>query len=393
MVDLHPNKDFHAASAIVLGSTGSIGTQTLDVLRELSLPVKMLTCGNNIALMAEQIKEFRPSVVGVNGEENAKNLKALLGSDCPEILSDSGEIHSAIESTDADMIFHSVSGLAGVGQALAAARSGKRIGMANKEAIISLGGVIFDEIRKSGGSLIPVDSEHSAIFRCLEGHDPADVSRIVLTASGGPFFSKTKDELEKVTVEDTLAHPTWKMGKKITVDSATLMNKGFEIIEAVRLFGVPEDRVDVVIHRQSIIHSLVEYNDNTMLAELGRPDMRDCIRYALTAPHCQKVHSERLSLADIGSLTFASPDTSAFPLLDTAREAIRSGGTMPASLIAADEVAVDAFISGKIRFTEIPSVVEKTLGKVKLSREITEESVASAVHETKRIALSLITSD
>ena len=390
MVNLHPDKNFKAHSCIVLGSTGSVGTQTLDVVRETGLDVRLLAGGNNVTLLAEQVSEFHPSVVSVTGEDSAKNLKELLGADCPEVICHTNELCSAIESTDADVIFHSVGGLAGIPHALAAARSGKRVGMANKEAIIALGDVIFDEMKRSGGSLIPVDSEHSAIYRCLEGHSPEDVRKIVLTASGGPFFGKTAEELKSVTLTETLNHPTWKMGKKITVDSATLMNKGFEIIEAVRLFGVPEDRVDVVVHRQSIIHSLVEYNDNTMLAQLGRPDMRDCIRYAATAPHSYKVSGKGLSLAEIGSLTFDKPDNIAFPLLDAARSAIRTGGTMPASLIAADEEAVSAFLSGKIRFSEIADYVIKTLGRVSVSREVTEKSVADAVEDARRIAREII---
>ena len=390
MVDLTPRKDFKADSAVVLGSTGSIGTQALDVIRELGIRVKMLTAGENAALLAEQIREFRPSVAAVGSEKAAAELKSILGGDTPELLVDKNEIFSAIESTDADIIFHSVSGLAGTGYALAAARSGKRVGMANKEAIIALGDLIFDEMRVSGGQMIPVDSEHSAIYRCLEGHDVADVSKIVLTASGGPFFGRSAAELEKVTVADTLAHPTWKMGKKITVDSATLMNKGFEIIEAVRLFGVPEDRVDVVIHRQSIIHSLVEYNDNTLLAQMGRPDMRDCIRYAATAPHPKKHGGQRLDLAAIGRLTFDEPDTAAFPLLDAAREAIRIGGTCPASLIAADEEAVGAFLSERIGFSDIARYVIKTLEKTDVSYEINEASVTEAVRQAKEICASLI---
>ena len=390
MVDLIPKKDFVPQSAAVLGSTGSVGTQTLDVLRELGIPVKLLTAGANVALLAEQIREFRPAAAAVSSEKAAAELSSLLGGDSPEIIYRTDEVCDAIEKTDANVIFHSVSGLAGTTYALAAARSGKRVGMANKEAIIALGDLIFETMARSGGQMIPVDSEHSAIFRCLEGRDIRDVSKIVLTASGGPFFGRSAEELARVTVADTLNHPTWKMGKKITVDSATLMNKGFEIIEAVRLFGVPEDRVDVVIHRQSIIHSLVEYNDNTLLAQLGRPDMRDCIRYAATAPHPHRTAGDKLDLAALGKLTFDYPDTKAFPLLDAARSAIRIGGTCPASLIAADEEAVDAFLKEKIGFTDIAAYVLETLEKVPVSYELTEESAADAVKTARAVCASLI---
>ncbi|MCR4905965.1 MAG: 1-deoxy-D-xylulose-5-phosphate reductoisomerase, partial [Clostridiales bacterium] len=238
----------------------------------------------------------------------------------------------------------------------------------------------------SGGELIPVDSEHSAIYRCLEGRDIRDLRRILLTASGGPFFGRTAEELKAVTAEEALAHPTWKMGKKITVDSATLMNKGFEIIEAVRLFGVAEDRVDVLVHRQSVVHSMVEWNDNTLLAQMGRPDMRDCIRYAATAPHTAPVSHPPLDLAAMGSLTFAEPDTTAFPLLEAAREALRMGGTAPAGLIAADEEAVDAFLAGRIGFGDIAAVVTETLGRIPPLSEINTETAAYTVGEARRFA-------
>lgn len=390
MIDLSPKADFSPHSAAVLGSTGSVGVQTLSVMRELGLPVNFLAAGGNTALLAEQIKEFSPSLVALADEQGVDALRDTLGASCPEIIVRRDEVFDAISSTDADIIFHSIGGLAGAGYAMACARSGKRIGMANKEAIIALGELIFEETRRSGGQIIPVDSEHSAVYRCFAGKDPADASRIILTASGGPFFGYSPEELKKVTVADTLNHPTWKMGKKITVDSATLMNKGFEIIEAVRLFGVPEDRVDVVIHRQSIIHSLVEYNDNTLLAQLGKPDMRDCIRYAATAPRHAKTGGERLDLAAIGSLTFDRPDTAAFPLLESAREAIRRGGCAPAALIAADEEAVDAFLKGAIGFDKIAYYVNKTLERTDVISEISEESVAEQVGKARAVCNELI---
>lgn len=392
MVDLNIKKRT-INKAMVLGSTGSVGTQTLDVVRELGLDVIFLAAGRNVRLLMEQIREFHPHTVSVADEKTAAELREQLASenDAPEILCATDELLDAVRTTNADIIFHSIGGLEGTPTAFAAAESGKRVAMANKEAIIAAGDLIFDRIRASGGDFIPVDSEHSAVFRCLEGRNAAaNLKKILLTASGGPFFGRSADDLKSVTPEEALAHPTWKMGPKITIDSATLMNKGFEIIEAVRLFGVPEDRVEVVVHPQSIIHSMVEYTDNTILAELSYPDMRDCIRYAATAPDTAKVNSSGLDFAKLGQLTFAAPDTTAFPLLDTARQAVRTGGTAPVSLIAADEEAVAAFLAKKIGFTEISSLVLETLGKVDVSYDISEESISEAARQAREICGNLI---
>ena len=390
MINLTPNPEFALRKAAVLGSTGSVGTQTLDVIRELGVKVSMLTAGENVHLLASQIREFSPAVVSVTSERAAASLLEILGSNVPEIIVDKEELSSAIETTDADIIFHSVGGLAGLDSAIAAAKSGKRVGMANKEAIIAAGDVIFGIMEQSGGEMIPVDSEHCAVYRCLENRDPANLKKIILTASGGPFYGKNAVELKNVTAADALAHPTWKMGKKITVDSATLMNKGFEIIEAVRLFGVEENRVDVLIHRQSIIHSMIEYNDNTLMAQIGRPDMRDCIRYAATAPNSARVSCDELDFAKIASLTFGAPDTDAFPLLEAAREAIRIGGTAPAALIAADEEAVDSFLRDEIGFCDISSLVIETLGCITHDKVISPESLEYASLKARECAASLI---
>lgn len=377
-------------SAVILGSTGSVGMQTVDVVRELGLTVEMLTAGRNIDLLAEQIHELSPKRVSVADEKTAVELGRSIGGKT-EILFHHDEVCSAVRETGADIIFHSVGGLTGMETALAAAESGKRVAMANKEAIISAGDMIFDSLRRSGGELIPVDSEHSAIFRCLRGQcDNRFVKKIMLTASGGPFFGMTAEELQNVTLDDALAHPTWKMGKKITIDSATMMNKGFEIIEAVRLYGIPEDRIEVLIHRQSIIHSMVEYNDNTVIASMGLPDMRDCIRYAVTAPDTASVDSAGPDFARLAALTFAEPDTAAFPLLNVAREAVRVGGTLPVSLIAADETAVEAFMNREIGFTDISSFVLETLGKVDVSYEITAETICEAERQARFICGNLI---
>ncbi len=380
------------SSAVVLGSTGSVGMQTLDVADELELDIKMLVAGRNTDLLAQQVQKYNPKAVALLDEESAKKLSSelMLRGIKTEILFQRNEVLSAVRETEADIIFHSVGGLAGLDYAYAAAESGKRIGMANKEAIIAAGDIIFDKLNKSGGELVPVDSEHSAIYRLLENHDKSDIKSLILTASGGPFFGKKKSELEKVTAAEALAHPTWKMGKKITIDSATLMNKGFEIIEAVRLFGFSEDRVRVVVHPQSIIHSMVEYNDNTVTAQMGRPDMRDCIRYAATAPHSKNAPCDSLDFATLAKLTFFEPDNEAFPLMNAARQAVRMGGTAPASLIAADEEAVAEFLHGGIGFTDISSLTLETLDNAKVSYNISTESIFAAVEEAREACRKLI---
>lgn len=378
-------KERNITTAAVLGSTGSVGLQTLDVADKLGLEIKLLAAGRNTTLLASQIKKYSPKIAAVADEESANRLQnELSGEDAhTEILYKRDEVLSAIRETEADIVFHSVGGLAGLDYAYAAAESGKRVGMANKEAIIAAGDIIFDKLKQSGGELVPVDSEHSAIYRLLENHDKRDIKKLILTASGGPFFFSSTEELKNVTAEQALAHPTWKMGKKITIDSATLMNKGFEIIEAVRLFGFPEDKVAVVVHPQSIIHSMVEYNDNTVTAQMGKPDMRDCIRYAATAPHSAKIAGDELDFAKLSRLTFFEPDDAKFPLMNAARAMIRKGGTAPASLIAADEEAVDEFLRGGIGFTDISSVVLETLGKISVSFNISTDNIMAAVDEAR----------
>ncbi len=368
----------NSKNVVVLGSTGSVGTQTMDVVRELGYTVSLLSGWSNTPLLLDQIRTFHPKTVYVRDEQACETIQNALGTDTPELICTEDALCTKLRTTDADCIVHAIAGMAGIPTALAAADSGKRLAIANKEAVISVGELLFRKIHASGGELIPVDSEHSAIYQCLEGRKSCGIRRILLTASGGPFFGKTADEMAHVTLEDTLAHPTWKMGRKITVDSATLMNKGFEIIEAVRLFGVPEERVEVLVHRQSIIHSMVEYTDNTTIAVLSKPDMRECIRYALTAPERAFVRERGLDFAAIGTLTFDKPDTVTFPLLDTAREAIRRGGSAPAALIAADEAAVQAFFDGKIPFCGIAPAVSGLLHELRdtFSLEPNEENMS-----------------
>ena len=373
----------------ILGSTGSIGTQAVCVAKELGVKIGILAAGRNFVLLAEQIKELSPEIISVADKETADNLSALLDGK-QEIIYGREKLNEAILNTDSDVILHSIAGLEGTSYAISAAKTGARLAMANKEAIIAAGSIIFDELKKSGGTLVPVDSEHSAIFQCLhtDGRlsDPNSISRILLTASGGPFFGKTKEEMAVVTPEMALAHPTWKMGPKITVDSATLMNKGFEVIEAVRLFGVRPEQVEVLVHRQSIIHSMVEYIDNSVIAQLASPDMRAPIRYALSYPERAEAQYGKLDFFEIGKLTFDKPDYQAFPLLSLAYDAIKEGGIMPTALIAADETAVKAFFDRRIGFTEIADVVRTTLDNI-VNREILfEADVFTAAEEAYKMA-------
>lgn len=364
---IEPEKPLTAA---VLGCTGSVGLQALDVMEQLGVRVVMLSAAQNVEKMAELARRHRPRICTMDSTAAAEELRLALAGEDIQIYGGADAVCHALFECGADFILHSIAGLAGLPAALAAAKTGARIGMANKEAIIAAGDRIYETLRQSGGEMIPVDSEHSAIFQCLTAAgaaspcgmaDTALVRRILLTASGGPFFGWDREALRTVTPAQALAHPTWKMGKKITIDSATLMNKGFEVIEAVRLFGVPVEKVEVLVHRQSIIHSMVEYIDNSVIAQLAAPDMRGCIRYAVSYPTRAAVNAPGLDFAQMQSLTFAAPDREAFPLLDVAYEAIRRGGVAPTALIAADEEAVDAFLREKISFTNIAEVTAQTL--------------------------------
>lgn len=378
--------DYSTKTAAVLGSTGSVGRQAIDALTALGVRISLLGAGNNIELLLKQIDELHPDAVAVPGEENGKKLREITG-DGIRVYSGERAVCRAVKECEADIIVHAISGLAGLPSALAAAETGARIAMANKEALISAGHLIYGRLAVSGGELIPVDSEHSAIFQCLCAQgaaspkapaDPTYVRRILLTASGGPFFGKSRKELESVTPAQALAHPTWKMGKKITVDCATLMNKGFELIEACRLFGVTPEKVEVLVHRQSIIHSMVEYTDGAVIAEMSYPDMRDCVRYALTYPERAPFGGEPLDFTAVGELTFRKPDTKAFPLLRAACDAWYRGGTAPAALIAADEEAVEAFLCGRLSFNGISDAVIAAMDRITVTPADSEEAIFAA---------------
>ena len=367
-------KAYSERRAAVLGSTGSVGTQAIDALTRLGTKIDLLTAGRNVELVARQAIECDVRAVAVPDEGDGERLRGLLP-DTIKVYAGESAICDSIRSCGCDLIVHSISGMAGIPAALAAADTGARIAMANKEALISLGHLIYERLEKSGGELIPVDSEHSAIFQCLSASGCAD-----------PKAPADSSRIRRIL----LAHPTWKMGAKITIDCATLMNKGFELIEACRLFNVEPDRVEVLVHRQSIIHSMVEYTDGAVIAELSYPDMRDCVRYALAYPDRAPFGGEPLDFVKLGSLTFHAPDTEAFPLLSAAVDAWYMGGTAPAALIAADEEAVEAFIKKKLSFNGISDVVRETLKKITVLPATSPEAVFEAEREARLIAQTII---
>ena len=346
----------------VLGSTGSIGTQALEVCEKLNIRVTALAAGGNTELLEKQARKFKPSLVAVFDEKKASLLKAALKDTDIRVVSSMDGLCLAASHEECDTVLNSVVGMVGLLPTLTAAKAHKNIALANKETLVSGGSLVMQAVKENGVKLYPVDSEHSAIFQCLQGvpNDKA-LSRLILTASGGPFFGRTKKELEGVTVEQALKHPNWSMGQKITIDSATMMNKGLEIIEASWLFDMPQDKIDVVVHRESIIHSLIELTDNSVIAQLGMPDMKIPIQYALTYPERLPCAVKRLSLADVGKLTFFEPDIEAFECMQICREALERGGLCPAAANGANEEAVGLFLEGKIPFLKIPELVRAAM--------------------------------
>ena len=351
----------------VLGATGSVGRQALDVARERGFFVDFLCANRDVNLTENYAREFRPRAVAMADEASARDLKARLADTSVRVLAGDEGIKEGIMTSKSETVVNSILGEAGLLPSLSVIESGKRLALANKETLVIAGDIVMAAARDKGVEIIPVDSEHSAIFQSLKSGKREEIKKIILTASGGPFFGMSAEELKTVTLDQTLAHPTWKMGKKITVDSATLMNKGFEIIEAVHLFGVDADKIEVVVHRESILHSAVEYIDNSIIAEMSVPDMKMCVSYAVDYPDRCYSASRALDLFEVGSLTFKRPDTKAFPFLDLARETITLGGATPAVMNAADEVAVSAFLDGKISFTDVFRVVCSAVNSMKNS--------------------------
>lgn len=351
----------------LLGSTGSIGQQTLQVARELGLRVAALTARNNVDKLEAQVRQFLPRLAVLYDAAAAQELRQRVADLDVEVLSGPEGLLAAASMEEADTVVTAVVGSVGLAPTLAAIEKGKRIALANKETLVCAGELVMAAAEKYGAEIIPVDSEHSALFQSLQGcRDRGEVKRLILTCSGGPFFGKSYEELEKMTPQDALKHPNWDMGAKITIDSATLMNKGLEIIEAMRLYRVGIESIDAVIHRQSIVHSLVEYRDGAMIAQLGTPDMKLPIRYALTYPHRAVSHDEPLNLLTCGALTFSAPDMEAFRCLKIAREVAAVGGTACAVMNAANEEAVWAFLRGDTGFNGIHRLVERALDKVEV---------------------------
>ena len=363
---------------VILGSTGSIGVNALDVVRNNAKDFQVvgLAANTNVKLILEQIREFKPKVVAMDDTPSANELKRAVSTmrQRPIIWNHNGGVERLAELKESSFVLCGIVGGRGLSPLVAALKSGKTVGLANKEALIIAGETILALSKKHKAPLIPIDSEHSAIYQCLRGHEGVEVSRIILTASGGPFYRSTGD-LDKISVEQALAHPTWKMGAKITVDSATLMNKGLEAIEAHFLFGIPMEKISIVIHPQSIVHSLVEFADGAMLAQLSHPDMRIPIQYALTHPKRIPSSVKRLELDAVGRLDFAKPDFSRFPCLQLALNAGRTGGTAPTALSSSNEVAVRAFIDKQISFMSIPKVVSAVLKKHKVRNKPTLNDV------------------
>lgn len=347
----------------ILGSTGSIGTQTLDVISQYpdKFSIVGLSAGKNINLLREQIAKFKPLAVSVEDEESASILASQIPESKTQIFYGQEGAVKLAEMDEADLVVSAMVGASGLRPTLAAAKSGKDIALANKESLVIAGEVLTKEVEKNGTRLLPIDSEHSALFQALECGDSKHVKKLILTASGGPFLNTHQNELDDVSVEVALNHPTWKMGKKITIDSATLMNKGFEVIEAKWLFGFDPDDISVWIHPQSIVHSMVEYIDGSVISQMGKPDMRIPIAFAISYPERIHLNCTTVEPKSFGNLSFQDVDFEQFPSLSLAFDALREGGTMPSVMNGANEVAVSAFLSGQMKFTGIVSTVKKVM--------------------------------
>ena len=363
----------------ILGSTGSIGRQSLEVIAACGMEAAALAANSSVQRMEEQARQFRPALAALADQRAAADLRVRLADTNVRVVGGPEGVLEAATLPEADTAIAALVGLAGLRPTLAAIREGKRIALANKETLVCAGPLVLEEAKDYGAKLYPVDSEHSALFQCLEANrDRGEVKRLILTCSGGPFYGKKREELAGMTAKDALRHPNWSMGAKITVDSATLMNKGLEVIEAMHLYGMPAEKISVVIHRESIIHSLVEYCDNAMLAQLGAPDMRLPIQYALTWPRRVPGPANALDLWSCGSLTFGAPDPEAFPCLALALEAARTGGTAGAILSGANEEAVAQFLAGQIGFLDIAGRVERALARVKAVQEPSMQDILDA---------------
>jgi len=368
----------------ILGSTGSIGCSTLDVVRTFPdrIAVSYLTVNNNVDGLVEQVREFRPRGVVVLDKRSASVAQTTLKGLTEVLIGEEGLIE-IVKRGDVDIVLNALVGFAGLKPTLAAIEAGKDIALANKETLVVAGELITRKVKEHGVQLLPVDSEHSAILQCLRGEKIDDIERLILTASGGPFLNLDKGEFHSITVEGALNHPTWKMGKKITIDSATLMNKGLEVIEAFWLFGVPADKIEVVIHPQSIIHSMVEFSDGSTKAQMGVPDMKLPIQYALMYPGRPESSFQRMDFSSLREMTFHQPDVEKFPCLELAYSALKAGGSAPAVLNAANEVAVRMFLDKEIPFSSIPQLIEDALSRHVVEQNLTLDDIVRIDAETR----------
>ena len=362
----------------VLGSTGSIGTQALHVSEFADYTVDAIAFGSNVKLGEEQVRRFTPKFVAVNDEKAAADLRVRITDTNTKIISGANCVCEMLESLNSDVCINAISGFDGLLPTLTAIERFPRIGLANKETIVAAGSLVKQSAAENHCEIIPVDSEHSAIFQCLDGNKNKTIRRILLTCSGGPFFGMKKEALKNVTVADALGHPTWKMGAKITIDSATLMNKGLELIEAMHLFDVSPDKIEIIIHRESIIHSMVEYNDKAVIAQLGVSDMCLPIQYAITYPNRMNSPCEALDFFKIGKLSFFEPDRETFPLLALAEKTARAGGLLPCVMNAVNEEAVALFLNGKISFTDISDLVCETVDNYRNPSEFSLSDIIEA---------------
>ncbi|MBU0700015.1 1-deoxy-D-xylulose-5-phosphate reductoisomerase [bacterium] len=373
----------------MLGSTGSIGVNCLQVIQGYPerFKVMALSAGRNVNLLAEQVRMFKPEVVSVMDTDSETQLRQMLKGYSVEILSgEEGHVRIAVMK-DVDLLVSAMVGVVGLAPTIAAIKCGKDIALANKETLVAAGSIMMDLAREHGVKILPIDSEHSAIFQCIHGRNSHEIQRIILTASGGPFCHRK--DLESITPDDALQHPTWSMGAKITIDSATLMNKGLEVIEAHHLFGIPAENIQVIVHPQSIIHSMVELVDGGVIAQLSVPDMKSPIAYCLSYPERLDGVIERLDLASIGGLTFEEPDTERFPCLQLAYDAIKIGGTMPAVLNAANEIAVSRFLARQIGFMDIPRIIKQVMDSHKVVLNPSLDDIFSATEWGKEMAKEL----
>jgi len=376
----------------LLGATGSIGMQTLEILRAYpeSFRLVAMAFGNNVEVGQRIIHEFKPKLVSVHSKEIKERLKHAVSDDTKIVYGQEGLIEVAAHP-DCDVVLNAVVGHVGLMPTLAAIQAGKTIAIANKETLVTAGHIVMETAKEKGVQILPVDSEHSAIFQCLNGEKKSEVAKIILTASGGSFRDRTREELKNVTVEEALAHPNWSMGAKITIDSATMMNKGLEVIEAHWLFQLPYEQIEVILHKESIVHSMVEFQDASVIAQLGFPDMKIPIQYALTYPsRLENSKTKRLNLTEIGKLHFSEVDFDRFRCLKMAYEAGKQGGTMTTVLNVANEEAVAAFLSGKISFLEIETLIENALDKHQLINEPSLDDIIATGEETRRFVRKLI---